>query len=172
MRPDTQYTVTLYVRADAPIAERRSAVIERLRQFERQGRIAGFEIQPWPRAVSLDLFDTIGQRGLRNDLQRFESWASEHGLRIRPHFQVRTASPLNTTETDTMLVLPTICVAVHDDEELLGVTPCSDGDSVCSVDDLLDALADDDPVVDVFSTGETRVSADTDERDALVATDS
>ena len=72
---DRRLTVDLYVRADAPVVERRQSVIDRLKRLEGQDRIDGFRVHPWPRAISLGLADEIDGDGIRDVVRSFETWA-------------------------------------------------------------------------------------------------
>ncbi|MFB6079998.1 MAG: HTH domain-containing protein [Haloferacaceae archaeon] len=148
MEPDTDLTVDLYVRADAPCPERRTTVIERLKRLERTNRIAGFTVHPWPRAVSLDLAAELDDDdGILGVFRSLETGADRKGHRIRPPFDVRTSRSTITGETDERLVLPVLCLAVYGDRDLLGVYPCTAGESVLTVGDALDALATGDETV-------------------------
>jgi hypothetical protein len=142
-----QLTVDLYIRADAPSPKRRDTIIERLEQLEQHNQISEFTIHPWPSAMSLDLVKHIDGEGILDVVHSFETWAAQHGLRLRPPFDVRTSHSTITDETDKLLVLPVMCVAAYTDGVLVGVWPCSDGESVCTVEDALDTIATGEPPI-------------------------
>lgn len=172
METTDHLTVDLYVRADTPLPERRSTVIDRLRRLERTDRIAGFTVHPWPRAVSLDLVTEIDDESVLGVFRSLESGADRRGHSIRPPFDVHTARSAITGETDELLVLPVICLAVNRNQELIGVFPCRERGSVLTVGDALDAIATGDETVlgsppgDEASAAEERVEGegDADER--------
>jgi hypothetical protein len=137
---DRQLTVDLYVRADAPVVERRRSVIDRLKRLEGQDRIEEFRVHSWPRAISLDLADEIEGDGIRDVVRSFETWAARRDRRIRPPFDVRTTHSTITGASDELLVLPVICLATYNTGNLVDVAPSSDGDSVYTVEDALDAI--------------------------------
>lgn len=152
---DRQPAVDLYVRADAPVTERRDAIVDRLRRLERTSRISRFTIHPWPKAVSLGLLERIDGGEILDLVRSFERWAEPRGLRVQPPFDVRVSRSTITGETDELLVLPVLCLAAYGDTdgELVGLSPCSDGESVYTIDDALDALATGDAPVPAFSSG-------------------
>jgi len=137
---DQQLTIGLYVRADTPIVERRDAVIDRLKQLDRQDRIAGFRIHPWPRAISLDLMNEIEEDEIHEVVRSFETWAAQHDRHISPPFDIHPTHSAITGESDELLVLPVICIAAYDAGDLVGVAPSSDGKSVRTVEDALNAI--------------------------------
>lgn len=141
---DSRRTVHLYVRADAPLVEHRAAVIDRLEQLDADDRIASYRVHPWPRAISLDLLDLLDRldgEDVAGLVREFEAWAAAFGCCIRPPFDVRTTYSTFTEETENLLVLPALCLATYDDGDLVGVAPFTDGRSIYTVEDALDALA-------------------------------
>jgi DNA-binding Lrp family transcriptional regulator len=73
MALDKRLSVDLYVRADAPIVDRRTVVIERLRRLERRERIDEYSVQLWPRAVSLDLMKKVDNSQVADAVRAFET---------------------------------------------------------------------------------------------------
>lgn len=141
MTADQPLTVDLYARADAPVPDRRSAVVDRLEQLRERGRIDGFDVIPWPRAVSLPLSDRTGHGGITGTVRSFEQWAASRGLRICPPFEVRPYRSSITGETDDLLVLPVLCLAAHRADDLVWMAPVTDGERVVTVEDALAAVA-------------------------------
>lgn len=135
-----QLIVDLYVRADASVTDQRTALIERFTCLERRGKIAEFTVHLWPRTVSLTLARAVEDRRICEPVRSFEQWADRHGVRLRPPFDVRTVQSDMTGERDQLLVLPVCCLAVRNERRLVGVAPCHDGGSACSLDDVLDAI--------------------------------
>jgi hypothetical protein len=140
MTSTQQPAVDLYVRADAPIADRRESVVERLERLDRVDRIASYTVHQWPRAVTLDLGAATDDSGVLEAARAFEHWATRHGVRTRPPFEVHSTRSRITGETDRHLVVPTLCLAVYDEGTLVVVAPCRDDETAITVDDTLDAL--------------------------------
>lgn len=141
MIPDNHLGVDLYIRADAPIVDRRTAVIERLERLERQERIDEYSVRLWPRAVSLDLMRKADESRAVDAVREFERWAAQCGRYLSPCFEVSTTHSVITDESDRLLVLPVLCMAVFNNGSLVDVAPSSDGDTVRSVEDLLAHIA-------------------------------
>jgi DNA-binding Lrp family transcriptional regulator len=141
MTPDKHLGVDLYVRADAPIVDRRAVVVERLERLERRERIDEYSVQLWPRAISLDLVERVDESRVVDAVRAFETWAEQCDRYLSPCFEVSTTHSMITDESDRLLVLPVLCVAVFSDGSLVDVAPSSDGDSVRTVEDLLADVA-------------------------------
>lgn len=170
--PDQQLAVDLYVRAEGPITERRDTVIERLEQVDRRNQISEFRIHPWPRAMSLSLVKKMDDDEIAGLFQSADEWADQHGLHIQPPFDVRTSRSAITGETDELLVLPVICLAAYTDGDLVAVFPCSDGESVYTVDDALDAIASRKSLTSAFSTEGDSASSESERRELPEKVDS
>lgn len=132
----------LVLRVRPPVAGPVTTVIDRLGRLRAEGTVEGFDIQCWPDEVSLS-GDTHPE--VVATFERYEAWADEQGVSLRPAFDVRSVSPL-VGERRELLRLPTACLAVHEDGDLVGVFPCTDGDDTWTVADCLEAVA---------ATGET-----------------
>ncbi|WP_152041141.1 HTH domain-containing protein [Salinigranum salinum] len=164
MTPDKHLGVDLYVRADAPIVDRRTVVIERLERLERRERIDEYSVQLWPRAISLDLMRRVDESPIVDAVREFETWAEQCDRYLSPCFDVSTTHSMITDESDRLLVLPVLCVAVFSDGSLVDVAPSSDGDSVRTVEDLLaDVAAGTVPTSEAFS-GDMPSGAEPDQR--------
>jgi hypothetical protein len=137
MDQSPRLTADLYVRADAPISEQRSELLDTLDRLQRERRLAEFAVHPWPNAVSLDLVEAAAEDSIAGVVRSFERWAGDRGVSIRPPFAVRRSHSEITGETDELLVLPVVCLAAYDGEELVGVYPCCTGGSTVTVADAL-----------------------------------
>ena len=140
MAASSPLRVDLYVRADAPIADHRREVIDTLARFERERRIDGFAVHPWPSSMSLDLAKEAGDDSIAGVVRSFERWAEDAGVSVHPPFDVRQTRSKITDETDETLVLPVFCLAAYEGGDLIGVYPCCSGDSVVTVDDALTTI--------------------------------
>lgn len=171
MELDQQLTVHLYVRGDSPSVKQRDDVIERLKRLERQDRITEFRIHPWPRAISLDLVTESEGEEIHEVVRTFERWADQHDRDIQPSFDVRTADSSITGQSDELLVLPVMCVAIYHEGKLVDIAPCRDGKSIRTVQDALDAIAAEDvPIPKSGPRGDTS-GQDSERRDSKEDTD-
>lgn len=131
-------TVSMTLRTRTPVCGPRTDVINRLSELRTAGRIETFEVQTWP--DELVLSETEVTDPTVETFERFEAWATERGLSVRPAFDVRTVSSLIGNDRE-VLTLPMMSLAVSVDDELVGVFPCSDGERTWTVEDCLDAYA-------------------------------
>lgn len=141
MDGDTLLTIDLYVRTDIPTVERRDAVIEQLERLKAQGRIDEYQVHSWPRAISLDLLSDVEGRRVYDVVRTFDSWTSRHDRDMHPAFDVKQSRSIYTGESDELLVLPVLTLAAYRDDELVEVAPCCHDGSVCTVEDVLEALS-------------------------------
>jgi hypothetical protein len=127
----------LVLRVRPPVAGPTTTVINRLGRLRAEGVVGAFDIEYWPDEVSLT---GDGHPEVVATFERYEAWADEHGVSLRPAFDVRSVSPL-IGERRELLRLPMACLAVHEDDDLVGVFPCTDGDDTWTVTDCLEAIA-------------------------------
>jgi hypothetical protein len=120
-----------------PVSGPRTAVIDRLRRLRTAGVLTDFTVNTWPEEIP------VGEQRDRSDLletiERFQQWARGHGLGLQPALETRPASLLVGAD-ETVLVTPMVLVSVYDDDELVGVFPCSHEHRVWTVTAVLDAL--------------------------------
>jgi len=132
---DDGLTLTLWTRR--PVCGPRTTIIDRLSALRTAGAISDFSINTWPEEIGL------GGRGQESELletiDRFEQWAADHGLSLRPPFETRTSSLL-VGGSEEVLLTPMLLVAVYEDGELVAVYPCTDGEYTWTVTEFLDGL--------------------------------
>ena len=118
-----------------PVSGARARVVDRLSALRADRVINDFDVRTWPDEVALshhtDHDDVVEAYGT------FREWADDHDVSITPPFERRTTTSV-VGRTEEFLVLPSLCLAVHDDG-LRGVFPCRDGDRTCTISDVLDA---------------------------------
>lgn len=125
----------------AAIPERQSEIISQLRRLEGEDRISGFSVRVWGKQIEADGADLDGATNdVRERIAEFEAWADHNGHSLEPAFSRRTKSVPLTDEQREVIVPPVICLAVYEDDELVGVFPCSNGDGTNTVDDCLNGL--------------------------------
>lgn len=142
-------TVELYVRSLAPASSHscQESVLERLEWLASRGHVADFEVHVWgsrfdPSGASAR---TVAGRFVRERLATFTEWADRNGLSIRTFFDERPVRSSVTGEDYTAVVLPTMTLAEYVDGELEFVAPCSDGETVHTVEDRLAELTPEEP---------------------------
>lgn len=136
MTPRSAVAVHCYVRAASLVAPV-DATVERLREFDRTEVIDELRIEAWPDEVPLE-----GESEHATILGRFEAfqdWADRLGASLEPAFAVRELTTLVADESEAVLVLPVVCLAIHVDGRLASVVPHLEGGTAYTVDD---ALAD------------------------------
>lgn len=130
-------TVDCHVRPPA-LSEPVDAHVELLRSYERDGRIDRLRLRSWPESVRLDTetpYDDVLER-----FEAFETWAERRGVSVRPPFEVRECSSSFTGEFIERLMTPLVCLALYDDEALVGVYPHSVDGQTYTVEDAIATL--------------------------------
>ena len=104
--------VTMTLRTRTPVCGARTTVINRLGRLRAAGVIEEFEVQTWPDEVVLS--DGATTDDAVQTFERFERWADERGVSVRPAFDVRTLSSL-VGRSREVLTLPMMSLAVSAD---------------------------------------------------------
>lgn len=138
-RERTGLTVEVFTRGSMDARSHAESVVNSLLDLAESGRISGVDVHAWPGEMSLD---SRSLEGVVERFERFEAWARERDVSIRPPFSVRVRRSTITGESDTLLVTPVLCLAAYDGDEVVGVYPCTDGNSVTSIDDFIERLAE------------------------------
>lgn len=133
----SELTVACHVRAPL-VLEPVDSKVETLRQCERDGRIGSLVLRSWPEEV--DYTDDSSYQEVVDRFEEFERWADRRGATVRPPFRTRTSTSLVTDEQKELLVTPTICLSLYDDDRLVGVFPHNEGDTTYTVPDAIAAL--------------------------------
>ncbi|MBX0303148.1 HTH domain-containing protein [Haloarcula salinisoli] len=128
----------LFVRADLPTPSehRRVAVENRLQELQCAGVIDGFETTVWEKRVPVGDEDCPE----RTRYEEFRDWATEAGASLSPFFDTRLCYSWQTAEKRTELVMPALCLACYEDDELVQVAPFARGGTPHSIEECLDDL--------------------------------
>lgn len=119
-----------------PAQSRRSTVVDRLESLSAAGVIEEFDVAGWPKRVPCQ-----GPPAEARDLYHaFEAWARSEGVGLDPFFQTRACYSMTTGERGEWIVLPALCLAAYDGEDLVATYPHRDGDTYHSVLSGLDRL--------------------------------
>ena len=131
----------LFVRSDLPTPARqcRQTTLTRLEDLVASGVLEEFSVTSWAKRVPIDAGADLGQFE-RDRFNAFTTWAREAGVQLSPFFATRECYSSTTGDRQTQLVLPALCVALYDDEELVAVVPHADENGSASVGDCLHSL--------------------------------
>lgn len=119
-----------------PTERRRVAVENRLQELECAGTIETFETTTWEKRVPVGDED-CPERGR---YEEFRAWATEAGAGLAPFFDTRRCYSWETGERRTELVMPALCLALYEDDELVQVAPFARGGTPHSIEECLDDL--------------------------------
>ena len=129
---NTNYTVTLFVRADPALGceRQKQAVLEKLETLKAEDQIAAYDVHIWSKAIRLrgPLEETTYYQRVLGHIEAFQQWADQEPVRLNPAFKLQTVDCEITDETYRVLSLPSICIAVYEDDELCAVYPHSTED--------------------------------------------
>lgn len=127
--------VDLWVRR--PVCGPRTTAIDRLSALRTAGAVTDFDVTTWPEEIALT--GDNRQEDLLATIERFEDWAADRGLSLRPPFEARTASLL-VGDSEDVLTTPMLLAAAYEDGDLVGIYPCTDGTKTWTISEFLDAL--------------------------------
>jgi len=127
---------------------RQQSAVSRLQVLDEEGHIADFDVEIWGKRLNLDGDDWQHHAAstAREKFREFKQWADEHDCSLEPAFTRRTTRIDPGQDSTEIVELPIMCLAVYDDG-LRSILPCSDGESIYTVDDGFAALADEDVTV-------------------------
>lgn len=137
-------TVKLFLRADPELGceAQKQAVLERLEALEADGQIDSYDVSIWTKEIRISgaLEGTSYYRRVFDHFCAFQKWADEESVRLRSAFKIQSVDCEITDETYRVLSLPSICLAVYDEDDLCAVYPHSDDGTAKTVSNCLDSL--------------------------------
>ncbi|QSW99810.1 HTH domain-containing protein [Haloterrigena alkaliphila] len=146
----TPATVELWIRSFAPSSAgpTQERALDRLDELASTASIESVEVGVWGKEVEVEGVDRAVRipqlQRIERRLEAFETWAARTDRRLEPFFRNAHVESSITGESRDVWRLPTIAVAEFDEnDDLLHVAPCRDGDRTIDVFDRFDALADD-----------------------------
>ncbi|MFC4246716.1 HTH domain-containing protein [Natribaculum luteum] len=170
--PSRSRRVELRVRERIPasVADVVDDVVDRLGRLEADGEIAELQVSTWSRRCGTDAVASV-DTSVAAAVAEFRSWADRNGYTLRPAFDRRDVSSMVARTSRSELVVPMICLAVYEDDDLQCVAPCSDGDDVFTAADCLAALESDasDPIEVPFENDGAADDVDAAERERASA---
>lgn len=141
----TPTTLALFVRSLSPRGhrEQQDAVFRRLDQLESDGVVSETTVQVWGAHLSPSIAErTETGREICDRIDCFRDWATANNMSLGSFF---SADPVRSDLVDeeyARVQLPSMTLAEYDDAgEVQFVAPCTDGDTLYTVMDRLDALA-------------------------------
>ena len=139
-------TAELFVRSLAPTGARspQTAVLERLDHLEATGRLATYTVTIWGQGIcpkGAGAQTAIGQRILKT-IEEFDQWAQQRSLTFPAGFTEREGGSLVAGDPQTVISLPTLCLAVREGGTLRCVAPCANGDGAWTHHSIADCLAE------------------------------
>ena len=154
----TDLTAVCHVRAPL-LLEPVDRQIETLQACDSEGLIDDLLLRSWPKEIALT--DNSPYQEALDSFDRFETWAAERGVSIRPPFQERTKTSQVTGETTELLVTPLLCLELYADDELVGVFPHTDEETeeTLTTDEVIASLRTGDLPTPLGSTQESDPSS-------------
>jgi hypothetical protein len=124
--------VELLARAElpTPAAGQRDHLVDRLADLASDGVLAEFDVSAWPKRMRRD---GTADATTRDRYLAFSAWARDRSVRLTPFFGTRECYSMETGERGEWVVLPVLCLAIHEDGDLAAVYPHADGDTYRSV---------------------------------------
>ncbi|WP_222918827.1 HTH domain-containing protein [Natrinema sp. SYSU A 869] len=128
--------------ASAAVVEPLKAIVARAHRLEERAGDADVRVKTWTsvRPALEELGDA--EPSVSPTVDTFESWADREGYTLRPAFERHETESMLSRRSTTEIQVPTVCVAVYEDDDLQCVAPCSDGDRTYTVENCLNALED------------------------------
>ena len=116
---DEPLHVTLYVRTNVSAVSRRQidAVTERLQTLTETPLVDEIRVEQWPPKESIAEAGDTNQQSREQLVGKFEDWAGEHGVSLRPAIRRQTipSSLAGVHETESRIRVPVMTLALHTD---------------------------------------------------------
>ncbi|MES3516818.1 MAG: hypothetical protein PPP58_04035 [Natronomonas sp.] len=108
-------------------------IIETVRRYERQGVVDECAIESWPAETKLtEAAETVHSR-----YDQFRTWGEKTSVTLEPAFTRRERTTIVSEDSETVFLLPVLCLAVHIDGELVVVAPHHTETTTYTVEDAL-----------------------------------
>lgn len=153
--------VFLHQNASTAVVERLRETVARARRLEERDGNVAVSVKTWTSVKpALEELDDSGP-SVSLTVDAFQSWADGEGYTLNPGFERCETTSMLSHRPTTEIRVPTVCVAVYEDDELQCVAPCSNGDGTFTVEACLDALenGDTEPFTDRDEPSSSREEA-------------
>lgn len=129
--------VAVYVRTPvaAETERRQDTVLARIGSLRENGAVDDLTVTYWNRAANVTADDPT-----LPSVVAMEQWAAANGVTLAPAFDRHDRSCWFTGVDDSVVTLPVICLAVFENDDLVGVYPHLGPSGPQSVGDCLDRL--------------------------------
>lgn len=137
--------LVLYVRSLSPSECRtqQQTVVRRLDQLETDGIIDGYSVEVWGDQLAMSDIERTGMgKRIYDHVREVRTWADANGVSIDSVFPVDTVRSKISGEEYRRIRFPTMALVEYEDGEIRFFSPCTDGETVHTVVDRLDALED------------------------------
>lgn len=129
----------LFLRDSVPLAAatEQSRVVGRLQALASAGVIDDLAVRTWPTRV------TVGDARARKEFavcREFDAWAQDNAASLEPAFERHHCHNSFTGSDYTTTVLPVICLAMYEDDDLVALHPHTDASGIRTIGDALSAL--------------------------------
>jgi len=143
-RENTNYRVKVFVRADPELGceRQKQAVVDQLETLDANGEIASYEVDIWAKAIRTrgPLEGTAYYQRVFDHIEAFQQWADDESVQLNSAFNIESVDCEITGETYRVLSLPSICIAVYEDDDLCAVYPHSTDETVQTASSCLKEL--------------------------------
>lgn len=124
-----------------PPGDPRRTVLSRLRELEAAGVVDEVRVRVWGRSVPTSSDDGDPSASPAYDrIVEFRHWAERKGYSLEPAFRRCEQSTPVSGETSETIRPPLQCLAVYEDDHLVGVFPCTTDRGTVTVADCLERL--------------------------------
>jgi hypothetical protein len=123
-----------------PPGDPRRALLSRLRELATEGPLGDLSVRSWGRFVDASPPEAGADRPIRARIAEFYEWADRSGHSLAPAFRRCERSTMLAPSGTEVIRLPLVCVAMYDDDRLVGVFPCSTDGETNTVPECVDRL--------------------------------
>lgn len=123
----------------APSVRRRAALEAALQDLVDSGVLDDVETVVWDKRVCAEGAPETAEE---DRYEEFREWATRANVSLAPFFDTRRCYSTTTGEKETHLVMPTMCLAVYEADELVRVAPHANAGSTESVTECVAHLSE------------------------------
>lgn len=114
------------MRDHAPPDDPRRTVLSRLRELEAAEVVDDVSVRIWEKSIPASPDELDVSASLVHDrIAEFQQWADRNGHSLEPAFRWCEQSTMVSEEQSEVIRLPLQCLAVYEDDQLVGVFPCT-----------------------------------------------
>lgn len=119
----------------------RRTVLSRLRELEAAEIVDDVSVRIWGKSIPASPDELDASASLVHDrIAAFQRWAGRNGHSLEPAFRWCEHSTMVSEERSEVIRLPLQCLAVYEEDQLVGVFPCRGDQGTNTVADCLHRL--------------------------------